>query len=129
MLAGCLEALEGREHLERLNIVDRAIAYGGRELLEEVVGFDEGRLGKPVLDHHLLDILPRHRLEGLGREELIADLLLALLEGGVAAFRDRMPRRIGSITRLLEGDLGVGADRKLLLDIADPVAESPQLAA
>ena len=124
-----LEALERRQHFKRLDVMDRAIADGGRKLLEEVVRLDEGRLGKPVLDHHLLDVFPRHRLEGLSREELIANLLFALLEGGVAAFGDRMPCRISGVARLLEIDLGVRADRKLLFDVADPVAESPQLAA
>ena len=87
------------EAFKRLDVMDRAIADGGRELLEEVVRLDKGCLGKPVLDHHLLDVLPRHRLEGLCREELITDLLLALLEGGVTTFGDRMPCRIGRRTR------------------------------
>ena len=47
----------------------------------------------------------------------------------IAAGRDLVPRLIGCLPCLLEADLGIGTDRKLLFDRADPVAESPESAA
>jgi hypothetical protein len=66
VLALRFEALEGSQHLERLNLVDRTAADGIRQLVEEEVGLDDGRIRPAVLHHHLIDVLARHRLECLG---------------------------------------------------------------
>src|SRR3546814_11999331 len=81
------------------------------------------------LDHHLINILTCYCLERLRRKNLLADLLLPLLKGWVAPRSNSLARLVGRVPRLLEADLGITPDCELLLDLADPVPETPQLAA
>lgn len=85
VLAGCLKPLKRRQDFKRLDILDGAVADCGNQLFEEVIGLDEGRIGPAVLHHHLFDVLARDSFERLRGQELLADLLLALLECWVAA--------------------------------------------
>lgn len=124
-----LEALEGSQHFERLNLVDRTAADGGRQLVEEEVGLDDGRIRATVLHHHLIDVLACHRFECLGGKEFRTDLLLALLHRRVTARRDFDPRLISCLACVLDVDFGIGADRELLFDSADSIAESPEFSA
>ena len=98
-----------------------------REYIEQMMGKNGLAQATLVKANYFLEQLtpsignrPIHDIEPF---EVLAPLKL------LATFGDRMPCRIGGIARLLEIDLRVRADRKLLLDVADPVAESPQLAA
>src|SRR3546814_221027 len=121
--------LEGSQDFERLDLVDGSVPDGRCKLVEKIVGLDDRALGAAILDHHLFNILTCDCLERLRRKKLLADLLLPLLKGWVAPRSNSLARLVGRVPRLLEADLGITPDCELLLDLADPVPETPQLAA
>lgn len=73
------------QDFKRLDILDGSVADRRNQLIEEVIGLDEGRIGPTVLHHYLLDVFARNLFEGLGGQKLFADLPLTLLERRVAA--------------------------------------------
>src|SRR3546814_8400210 len=112
-----------------LIFVDGSVPDGRCKLEEKIVGLDDRALGAAILDHHLFNILTCDCLERLRRKKLLADLLLPLLKGWVAPRSNSLARLVSRVPRLLEADLGITPDCELLLDLADPVPETPQLAA
>jgi hypothetical protein len=77
---------------------------------------------------HLLDVLARDGFKGLGGQELLADLLLTLLECRVTACSHRMACLVGRFSRLLQTDVRIAPDRQLLFNLADPIPKSPEFA-
>ena len=129
VLTSGFQSFQRSQDFERLDLVDGSVTDGRRKLVEEIIGLDDRAIGPAILDHHLLDIFTRDCLERLCRKELGADFPLPLLKGRVAARSNSSSCLVGLVSRLLKADVGIAADAKLLLRTADPVSESPKLAA
>lgn len=89
VLACRFEAFERGEHLKRLDLLEGSFPDRANQLVEEVVGLEQRRVGPAIAGHHLVDVFPRHFFECDPRDEFSPDLLLALLERRITALRYR----------------------------------------
>ena len=83
VLPAGLKPLERGKNLKRLNLMNWPVADGRRKLIEEVICFNDRSFSTAVLHHHLFDVFAGNGFEGLGRQELLADLFLPLVEGRI----------------------------------------------
>jgi len=107
MFTASLKPLQWSQYFEWLNLIERSIPDGWRQLIEEIVGFNDGRFGPAVLDHHFLDVLACNRFEGMRREKFRMNFLLLLVDRRIAATGYLEPILIGQFAYRFETDIWI----------------------
>ncbi len=110
MLSLRLKPLERCENFKRFDLIDGPLADSRSKLVQKIVRLDDRAFGPAVLNHHLFDVLAGDRFEGLRRQELGANLLLALLQRWISSPCDGLPRLVGGLARILEADVWIVSD-------------------